>query len=287
MTGAPEERPRAPGAARNPDGDQVAELRAALRARDEFLSVAAHELRNPLTPITMQVAMLLRAARAADPPLPAGIVAMIERLELATRRFLKRATVLLDVSRLAAGHPFRPEVARFDLSALVLEVVADHAPLAERVRSPLDVSAVAPGVAGAWDRVGVELVLDNLLSNALKHGAGAPVAVGLEWIRPAAPGAGQGLEPERVRLWVADRGRGLPPEDQERIFRRFEQARTRAATAGGFGVGLWVAREVARAMGGDVVVASEPGAGAVFSLVLPRDVAAHLEAGTTEGGTPP
>ena len=262
------------------DGPLVRELRAALRARDEFLSVAAHELRNPLTPISMQVAMLLRAARAADPPLPPGIVAQLERLELATRRFLKRATVLLDVSRLAAGHPFRPEVARFDLSALVLEVAADHAPAAARVRAALDTSAVEPGVLGAWDRVGVELVLDNLLTNAVKHGAGAPVRVGLA--RLAGGDAGAGGRP-RVRLWVRDEGPGIAPEDQERIFARFEQARGRAPTAGGFGVGLWVAREVARGMGGDVEVESRPGAGATFSFVAPLDVAAHLGAAEAEG----
>jgi two-component system OmpR family sensor kinase len=256
-------------------GRIIQELRAALRARDEFLSVAAHELRNPLTPITMQVAMLLRAARAADPPLPPGIVAQLERLELATRRFLKRATVLLDVSRLAAGHPFRPEVARFDLSALVLEVAADHTPVAARVRSALDTSAVEPDVAGAWDRVGVELILDNLLSNALKHGAGAPVQVGL------ARTTGNGEA--RVRLWVQDEGPGVAPEDHERIFTRFEQARDRRAAAGGFGVGLWVAREVARGMGGEIQVESRPGAGATFSLVAPLDVAAHLEAAERAG----
>ena len=260
--------PGAPGGAE--EGRLVEGLRAALRARDEFLSVAAHELRNPLTPISMQVAMLLRAARAADPPLPPGIVAQLERLELATRRFLKRATVLLDVSRLAAGHPFRPEVARFDLSALVLEVAADHAPVAARVRSALDTSAVEPGVVGAWDRVGVELVLDNLLSNALKHGAGAPVRVGLA----GTAGGGE----RRVRLWVRDEGPGIAPEDHARIFARFEQARDRGVGTGGFGVGLWVAREVARGMGGDVEVESRPGAGATFSFVAPLDVAAHLEA---------
>ena len=250
-------------------GRLIEELRAALRARDEFLSVAAHELRNPLTPISMQVAMLLRAARAADPPLPPAIVAQLERLQLATRRFLKRATVILDVSRLAAGHPFRPEVACFDLSALVLEVAADHVLMATRIHSALDTSAVEPAVVGAWDRVGVELILDNLLSNALKHGAGAPVQVGLAMTEA-------GGSPQ-VRLWVQDEGPGVALEDHERIFARFEQAQDRNAAAGGFGVGLWVAREVARGMGGEVEVESRPGAGATFSFVAPLDVAAHLE----------
>jgi hypothetical protein len=162
-----------------PQDDLIRKLREDLQARDEFLSVAAHELRNPLTPISMQVDMLLRSARAASPPLPPDIVAGLERLELATRRFLNRATVLLDVSRLAAGHPFRPDVSCFDLSTLALQLVADRAPMAERLRIKLDTDAVELGIVGAWDRVGVELILDNLVSNAMKYGAGAPIALGL------------------------------------------------------------------------------------------------------------
>jgi two-component system OmpR family sensor kinase len=255
----------------DPQADLIRKLREDLRARDEFLSVAAHELRNPLTPISMQVDMLLRSARTASPPLPANIVAGLERLESATRRFLNRATVLLDVSRLAAGHPFQPDVSRFDLSALVVELVADRAPMAERLRTKLDTEAVELGVVGAWDRVGVELILDNLLSNALKYGAGAPVALGL--MRLDNPGT-----PPRACLWVRDGGPGIAAEDHARIFERFQQARARKPTAGGFGVGLWVAREVARGMGGDIRVESQPGAGATFSVVLPQDVEAHMAA---------
>ncbi len=271
-----------PGMAeRSDDAALVQELREALSARDEFLSLVAHELRNPLTPITMQVAMLLRAARAADPPLPPDFVRRLEWLELAVRRFLRRATVLLDVSRLASGHAFRPEPSPLDLSALMHEVVADHAPLAERVRCPLDASAVEPGVVGSWDRLGIELILDNFLSNALKHGAGAPVELGLRRLPPDPPGA----EP-RIRLWVRDHGPGLALEDQARIFGRFEQVLSRPSAAGGFGVGLWVARKVAQGMGGDVGVASRPGAGATFFVELVLDVGAWLRAGSA-GGTLP
>jgi two-component system, OmpR family, sensor kinase len=213
--------------------------------------------------------MLLRSARAASPPLPADIVAGLERLELATRRFLNRATVLLDVSRLAAGHPFRPDVSRFDLSTVALELVADRAPMAQRLRIKLDTDAVERGVVGAWDRVGVELILDNLVSNAMKYGAGAPIALGLTR-------QGNSTAAARVWLWVRDGGPGIAAEDHERIFARFQQARARKPTAGGFGVGLWVAREVARGMGGDIRVESQPGAGATFSVVLPQNVEAHM-----------
>ncbi|HQT80310.1 MAG TPA: HAMP domain-containing sensor histidine kinase [Rhodopila sp.] len=248
----------------------VDDLREALRIRDEFLSIAAHELRNPLTPISVQVAMLLRSARSADPPLPTEFIAGLQRLDRATRRFLNRATVLLDVSRLVAGHPFRPDVSRFNLSELVLELVADQLPVAERLHVKLDTLAIKPDIVGYWDRVGVGLILDNLISNAMKYGAGALVEIGAESLGETPVTDGQ------LRLWVRDKGPGIAAEDQERIFARFQQAGTNKVAAGGFGVGLWVAREVARGMGGDIRVESQPGDGATFIVVLPRDVAAHL-----------
>jgi signal transduction histidine kinase len=87
-----------------------------------------------------------------------------------------------------------------------------------------------------------------------------------------------------VRLWVRDEGPGIAPEDHARIFARFEQARNRGVGTGGFGVGLWVAREVARGMDGDVEVERRPGAGATFSLVVPLDVAVYLQ-GAERGRT--
>jgi two-component system, OmpR family, sensor kinase len=245
---------------------RVEELKQALRVRDEFLSIAAHELRNPLTPISMQVDLLLRAARSANPPLPPQFVAGLERLDQATQRFLNRATVLLDVSRLIAGQGFRPDVSEFDLSEQIRDLVADQMPMAERLRIAIDISAVESKVTGAWDRIGVGLILDNLISNAMKYGAGAPIAIGLQSIDDAArPG---------VKIWVQDNGPGIAPEDHQRIFARFQQAQPLQATTGGFGVGLWVAREVARGMYGDITVESQAGAGATFIVTLPRDVAA-------------
>jgi two-component system, OmpR family, sensor kinase len=253
-------------------------LKQALRVRDEFLSVAAHELRNPLTPISMQVGLLLRLAHAANPPLPAQFVAGLERLDQATKRFLNRATVLLDVSRLIAGHGFRPDVTSFDLSALVRDLVADQAPMAERLRIVLDTAAIENDVVGAWDRVGVGLIFDNLISNAMKHGAGAPITIALRRFE-------EGGHP-CVEIRVKDHGPGIAPDDHERIFARFQQAQPTAATTGGFGVGLWVAREVARGMCGDIRVDSSLGSGATFIVTLPRDVAAYLAAIQTAAMNP-
>ena len=201
----------------------VAELRAAVRARDDFIAIAAHELRNPMTPIAGQVALLLTAARRGG--VPPQVVAGLERLEYAVWRYVRRATTLLDISRATSGQ-LRLEPSEVDLSALVRETARGYAPLAERAGCPLRLD-VQDGVAGALDRLAVEQVLDNLLSNALRFGAGKPIDVGL-----AAVGA-------ELTLTVRDRGAGLSEADRARVFGRFEQA-VGQRRHGGFGIGLWL-----------------------------------------------
>ncbi len=115
---------------------------------------------------------------------------------------------------------------------------------------------VMEGVVGAWDRMALEQVIENLISNAIKYGEGKPIVVTL------IADAGTAL------LAVRDEGIGIAPQDQERIFGHFERAVTRR-TQGGFGVGLWIASRLVRAMRGDIAVASQPGAGATFTVTLP------------------
>src|ERR1700710_2023189 len=97
---------------------QIEELREAVRARDEFVAIAAHELRNPMTPILMQVGLLLAAARSPDRCRPEVITPRLELLEMAVTEFVRRSTALLDVSRIAAGN-IQIQVAHVNLSALV------------------------------------------------------------------------------------------------------------------------------------------------------------------------
>jgi len=111
-------------------------------------------------------------------------------------------------------------------------------------------------VQGQWDRMRLERVATNLLSNALKFGRGAPVQVSLS----AAGGV--------ARLGVRDAGPGIPAEAQERIFRRFERVKGERAQAG-FGLGLYIVRELVEAHGGRIHVESSPGEGAHFTVELP------------------
>src|SRR5215207_1530523 len=232
----------------------IAELREAVRARDEFVAIAAHELRNPMTPILMQVHNLLAAARSPRRCRPEVLAPRLELLEHAVREFVRRSTTLLDVSRVAAGN-VRIELAEVDFSR-VAQGVVDRAGVAARMaRSELEAD-LQEGVVGAWDRLALEQVAENLLSNALKFGAGKPVDVALR------------ADGRAARLAIRDRGIGISEEDRARIFRRFERAVTRREH-GGFGVGLWLANQLVTAMGGAIAVESAPGEGTTFTVTLP------------------
>jgi two-component system, OmpR family, sensor kinase len=232
---------------------KIAELSAAVEARDEFIAVAAHELRNPLTPIALQVELLLAHARRTA---NAGtLVTGLESLDLAVEKFLKRAEILLDVARIASGN-FRPVLDEVDLSTLVEQGVTTMVAAAKHGGCPLR-GAVQAGVWGRWDRQAVEQILENLISNAIKYGDGTPVTVSLT------------AEAAAARLSVRDEGPGISLSDQGRIFGRFEQAVTERNNYGGFGVGLWVSQQLATAMRGGITVSSEPRKGSTFTVALP------------------
>jgi signal transduction histidine kinase len=124
------------------------------------------------------------------------------------------------------------------------------------------VTLSAPGPAvGQWDRLRLEQVVTNLLSNAIKYGEGKPVEVEV---------AGDAVA---VTLRVRDHGIGIAPEDRRRIFERFERA-VSADHYGGFGLGLWICRQVVEVFEGTIDVASAPGQGSTFVVTLPRSTGA-------------
>jgi two-component system OmpR family sensor kinase len=234
----------------------IAELREAVLARDEFVAIAAHELRNPMTPILMQVGLLLATARRPDGCRPEVITPRLELLEGAIKEFVRRSTALLDISRIAAGN-VRIEVAEVDLSAIVRTVLSRAALAARMARCRLD-EELQEGVIGMWDPLAVEQVAENLLTNATKFGAGHRIAVILR------------STPQMAELIIRDEGIGISGEDRARIFQRFERAVTRREH-GGFGIGLWLANQLVVAMGGTIIVESAPGEGTTFTVMLPRD----------------
>jgi PAS domain S-box-containing protein len=231
-----------------------AEAERAVRLRDEFLSVASHELKTPLTSLNLQLHAVLKRARQGHRPEDAETV---ERLEKARRQLQKLARMmddLLDVSRVAEGR-LRLELGDVDLMQVVREVLERFQEEAQRAGSRLELRGEGP-VVGRWDRAKLEQVVTNLVSNALKYGAGAPVEVQVR-----SSGAMALLE-------VTDHGIGIAPEDLERIFGKFERA-VPVRQYGGFGLGLYIVHQLVEALGGAVDAESTPGQGATFTVELP------------------
>ncbi len=236
---------------------RVAELTAAVAARDAFIAVAAHELRNPMTPILGQVDLLLTRIRAGRCP-PAEMERRLERLHQAVRRYLQRAAILLNVSRITSGK-LQLEPEPLDLGQLLREAVDDFADPARRAGVSISLDAVG-SLQGTWDRLALEQIIDNLVSNAFKYGGRTPIELCAE----ACGG--------RVCIQVRDHGNGIATEDRQRVFQRFERAVGRGEQAGGFGVGLWVVGQLVEAMGGSVAIDDAPGGGALFTVTLPQHV---------------
>jgi PAS domain S-box-containing protein len=230
-------------------------LREAIALREDFLSVASHELRTPLTSLRLEVENLLRFARRSAGEASDGIVSRIGRIDAQAGRLNHLIDELLDVSRIAAGR-IELQIQDVDLVAVVDEVRSRLAD--EAVRRGCSVALRAPGKAiGAWDASRLDQVVTNLLSNAIKYGGGKPIEITVE------------ADAERVVLAVHDHGLGIPAEDQDRIFRRFERAASSRNYAG-IGLGLWIVKQIVEALGGTVTVDSRPEGGSTFTVGLPR-----------------
>ncbi len=232
-------------------------LRRAVEVRDDFLTIASHELKTPLTPLLLQLASaakLVQTCRDAGAEVPAEPLA--ERLRKAMGHVERLKTLvdrLLDVTRMTSGHlPLSPQPV--DLRDLVGGIVDRMGESLERAGCP--VTLTAESIVGVWDAAGVETVVTNLLTNAMKYGEGRPIDVTVT------------REARSAVIAVRDRGIGIAAEDQERIFERFERA-VPLEHYGGFGIGLWVAKRVVEAHGGTIRVESAPGKGALFEARLP------------------
>ncbi|HYG67784.1 MAG TPA: HAMP domain-containing sensor histidine kinase, partial [Anaeromyxobacteraceae bacterium] len=231
------------------DRGTLALVEETLRQREEFLALAAHELKTPLTAVLLELGAAQRiAGRAGD----TRVLPLLARAERASRRLATLVDDLLLSARADAG--LLPE--EVDLAELARAELAERGDLFRRAHCEVALVAEGP-VTGHWDPARVRRALASLLSNAAKYGQGHPIEVIVDG------------DAERARLAVRDHGIGIEPERFDRIFERFGRG-VSSRHYGGLGLGLWLTRREAEALGGTVRVESRPGDGALFTLELPR-----------------
>lgn len=232
------------------------ELEQAVRMRDDFMSIVAHEVRTPLNGLILETQlrkMHLARDNAAAFTLD-KMQAMVERDERQIKSLIRLIEDMLDVSRIRTGKlSIRPT--RFDLSERVRNLLQNFAAQIEAAESSVTLVAEQP-VVGNWDEFRIEQVISNLLTNALRYGAKSPITVKVY------------SERGEARVEVRDFGIGISEENQHRIFQQFERVTAKHAVAG-LGLGLFISEQIVTAHGGTITVESRIGEGALFRVCLP------------------
>ncbi|AVO59414.1 hybrid sensor histidine kinase/response regulator [Pseudomonas chlororaphis] len=232
------------------------ELEQAVRMRDDFMSIVAHEVRTPLNGLILETQlrkMHLARDNAAAFTLD-KMHAMVDRDERQIKSLIRLIEDMLDISRIRTGKlSIRPS--RVDLVQLVRGLLENFAPQVEAAESSIALTA-EDSLLGQWDEFRIEQVISNLLTNALRYGAKSPIEVRVY----RADG--------QARVEVRDHGIGISEENQARIFQQFERVSVNHAVAG-LGLGLFISEQIVTAHGGTIEVDSRIGEGALFRVCLP------------------
>jgi signal transduction histidine kinase len=232
------------------------ELKAAIKTRDDFMSLVAHELRTPLNTLYIETQLRQLYVESGDLSIftPAKLSDMIAKDLRQIKSMIRLIGDISDVSRIKSGN-LTIQRANSDLSMLVRRIVDDMALQANAAGCGIQLD-IEENIVGHWDDFRLEQIVINLLTNAFRYGSGKPVTVSLKMIEGHA------------EISVRDQGIGISPEDQERIFEKFERIGIKEVKDG-VGMGLFIARHLVFAHGGIIKVISKPDEGSDFRVLLP------------------
>lgn len=235
------------------------DAKKAIEARDEFLSIASHELRTPLTPLKLQLQGLERHVdRGTLKELPEEkIRKIVQTSDKQINRLANLIDDLLDVSRITTGK-LSLNRETFSMKEMIDEVLVQYSQHLQNAKTNVDVK-VLDDMTGNWDKVRIEQVVINLLTNAAKYAPNKPIHVTLN------------KKHDNAVIEVRDEGPGIAPEDQERIFKRFERVHSKN-NVGGLGLGLYISKQIVDAHKGKLTVESNLGHGSIFRVELPQEI---------------
>ena len=246
------------------------ELEQAIRVRDEFMSIASHELKTPLTSLKLQSHLRKRNLKKGDLSAftPERLTKMFDSDEKQLERITHLIDDMLDISRISSGK-LSMNLERFDLCELIRDIVEQSSEQFVAAGCPIKIE-VCQSAVGSWDRFRIEQMVMNLLTNAMRYGAGKLILLQVIALK------------DRVQIVVHDQGRGIAEENHERIFRKFERA-VLGSEISGLGLGLYIVRQILDAHHGSIRLESQLGQGATFVVELPlltqvgseRDEVAH------------
>lgn len=232
------------------------EVREAVQARDEFLSIASHELKTPLTSMLLQLQSVLHSIKneslvnfSID-----KTVTMLESTINQSKRLTKLVNDLLNISLITTGR-MNLEKEEIDLNPIVKDVITRMEEQAQKTGSSIEFHA-DKAIKGSFDKVRIEQVIINLITNAIKYGSGRPIEVTLSNSNKVA------------KLAVKDNGMGIAQDQQKKIFERFERGDVKSSQKG-LGVGLYMVNSIVKAHGGSIQLQSIPKKGSTFIVELP------------------
>ena len=234
-----------------------ANLKKALRSRDEFLSICSHELKTPLTSLKMQIQIInrLRAKKGDDVAFSVeNMTKFMTQADRSVERIIHLVNDMLDISRVTTGR-LSLNLEKVQLDRLAAEVVDRLSTFMELAECEVTLK-IENEVNGLWDKFRIEQVITNLLTNAAKYAHGSPVVVRVY------------QQAQFGLIDVQDFGPGITKENQEKIFERFERV-SNSDSITGLGLGLYISRQITELHHGSLTVQSEPGAGTTFTLKLP------------------